>query len=82
MNFVFMVKALKYWDSQFFYSTPPPLSLSLSLSQLKCIPLAGEQSVFCMWVTRDLDGDRAKNGDSKPDPYWNDQVLHGNCYTV
>jgi PAS domain-containing serine/threonine kinase len=47
--------------------------------QLKCISLADSQSVFCVWVCRDLDQGRARNADlgistNRPDPYWTDQV--------
>ena len=49
--------------------------------QLKCVPLADGQFVFCVWVCRDLDRDRARNADlnmstSRPlaDPYWTEQV--------
>jgi PAS domain-containing serine/threonine kinase len=42
--------------------------------QLKCIPLAGDQSLFCMWVCRDLDKARGRTGDGRPDPYWTDQI--------
>ena len=46
--------------------------------QLKRIPLTGDQSVFCMWVCRDLDRERAVvNTDhpmARPDLYWTDQV--------
>ncbi|CAI8029133.1 PAS domain-containing serine/threonine-protein kinase, partial [Geodia barretti] len=39
--------------------------------QLKCIPLAGDQSLFCVWLCRDMNRDWTIN---REDPYWTDQV--------
>ncbi len=51
------------------------------LLQLKCIALANDEKVYCMWVSRDLDRDRARTADLSmsmnkplPDPYRTEQV--------
>ena len=49
--------------------------------QLKCIALANDEKVFCVWISRDLDQDRARTADLSmsmsrppPDPYRTNQV--------
>ncbi len=53
--------------------------------QLKCIALANDEKVFCVWISRDLDQDRARTADLSmsmsrppPDPYRTNQV-HCTC---
>ena len=51
----------------------------LYLLQLKSIQLADGESLYCMWISRDLEYERARTADlsmsmSNLDPYRNDQV--------
>ena len=55
--------------------SPPP--------QLKCLSLADGQALFCIWLSRDLDCERARNADlsmsMNHDPYRTEQVGRGTC---
>lgn len=61
-----------------FSVSPGPIHTCL---QLKCVTVAEGQSIFCMWISRDLDCERARTADLSmsmsrpPDPYRHDQII-------
>ena len=67
---------------------PSPSSSSL-LPQLKCFALADGMPLFCIWISRDMDCERARNADlsmsmnrQPVDPYRTDQVCLSVCLSV
>ena len=61
----------------------PPLTPPPPPPQLKCLSLADGQALFCIWLSRDLDCERARNADlsmsMNHDPYRTEQVGRGTC---
>ena len=59
------------------------------LPQLKCFTLADGMPLFCIWISRDMDCERARNADlsmsmnrQPVDPYRTDQVCLSVCLSV